>query len=284
MAYQAIEQLEAEIIVVNDSKTSHLSTDLLGDNHVKICTNPKSGVASARNYGASMASGDILLFLDDDMLITRENIQTTFDLHREHGDGCFMLNWIYPPEVNQEIIHTQFGRYLIKYGFTSLKGWNEGVYWNDSQLFPTAGITSQYLSMFRSTFIESGGYNEKFPHAGYEDFEFAQRLKKLTKPFYIYPLSMVYHNETDRLDLDAWLARKRRGSETRKAAVRMGYSELALNPGKIKKMFLYLLILIKPVLLLLLRFIPNNKSLDVIYFKLVNILLATVIFEGYEHK
>jgi GT2 family glycosyltransferase len=195
-----------------------------------------------------------------------------------------MLNWIYPPDITTSLVKKQFGRYLIHYGFTSLKGWNKASYWDDNRIFPVEGITSQYLSIIRADFLISGGYNESFPHAGYEDFEFAQRLKKLKKSLYVYPMSMVYHNEIDRLELDAWLARKKRGSETRKAAVNMGYTELALNHGKAKKMLLKFLILLKPVLQYLLHTIPNKRSLDFIYFKLVNILLATVIFEGYHRE
>ena len=283
LAHQAIEQVEAEIIVVNDSKTNKLNLNALYT-HVKIYNNPKNGVASARNYGASHAKGDILLFLDDDMLINEGNIQTTLQLHHAYGACCIMLNWIYPPGVIDKIKNKQFGRYLINYGFTSLKGWNKETNWDDNNLFSISGITSQYLSMFKSTFIESGGYNESFPHAGYEDFEFAQRLQKLNKALYIFPSSMVFHNEIDRLDLQAWLARKKRGSETRKAAVKMGYSELTLKPGLAKKMILQVLILLKPILYFLLKLIPNKRVMDFFFFKLVNILLATVIFEGYNRK
>lgn len=275
---------EGEIIVINDSKTTSVEIPPLYKDKVSVFNNPVSGVASARNLGASKAKADLLLFLDDDMLISQENIRTTLQLHQAYKNCCINLNWIYPPELTDKISETQFGRYLIHYGFTSLKGWNRGEYWNDRQLFKVNGITSQYLSMEKKVFIKAGGYNETFPHAGFEDYEFAQRLKQQEIDFYIYPLSMVYHNEEDRLQVEAWLQRKKRGGETRRVAVEMGFKQVALSYSFAKSTTLKCITLCSPFLILLAALVPNIQFLDIIYFKIINILLAAVIFEGYTFK
>src|SRR5687768_17265350 len=75
-AFQAIADIDAEIIIVNDSKTSIVEVEALYRDKVAVYNNPKSGVASARNYGAARASAGLPLFLDDDMLISQENIHT----------------------------------------------------------------------------------------------------------------------------------------------------------------------------------------------------------------
>lgn len=283
-AYQAILFLPVEIIVINDSKTDKIFIPVEWQNKVKALDNPKSGVASARNLGASLASASLLLFLDDDMLLQGENIQAILSLHRKYDQCSINLNWIYPPKLINQIKRTQFGRYLIHYGFTSLKGWNRGNYWSDKELFQTNGITSQCLSIEKESFLRSGGYNEHFPHAGFEDYDFARAMTKKGLKFYIYPLSTLYHNEADRTSVRPWAARKKRGGITRRVAVEMGYTELEVRHNRMKNFIYKILVKVKPLLILIIESLPNIKALDLLYFKLTNILLGTSIYEGYNER
>jgi len=194
------------------------------------------------------------------------------------------LNWVYPPELSAQIRNMKFGRYLEYYGFTSLKGWSKGLHWDDEKIFETQGITSQFLYMSRSVFNSVGGYNENFPHAGFEDYDFAVRLKKSGVKFYISPKSFLFHNEADRIDPRNWLARKKRGGETRKYAVAFGYMHLDLHYTLLKRIIYRTCIVLYPVLFFIARIIPNNKKFDRIYFSLINLLLGTHSFEGYQKK
>ena len=66
----ALNGVVAEVIVINDSKTSNLV--LLKDfDFAIVVDNPGQGVASARNFGASLAKSDLLWFIDDDMWIEK---------------------------------------------------------------------------------------------------------------------------------------------------------------------------------------------------------------------
>ncbi|MFN8237980.1 MAG: glycosyltransferase family A protein [Chitinophagales bacterium] len=67
-AVKAIENLDAEIIVVNDGDKAILIPDEW-TSAVNVVKNPKSGVASARNFRAANAKSGLLIFMDDDMLI-----------------------------------------------------------------------------------------------------------------------------------------------------------------------------------------------------------------------
>ena len=63
-----------EIIVVDDSSTDE-SVDICRKKGVSVLQMPhQSGPAAARNYGAKKARGDILLFVDSDVLVNRETI------------------------------------------------------------------------------------------------------------------------------------------------------------------------------------------------------------------
>lgn len=283
-AYESIKDIEAEIIVVNDSKTTNITIDPDISHKVNVLQNSKDGVASARNLGASHAKGDLLLFLDDDMWIREDNLYTTIKLHQSMKHCCINFNWEYPPDLNHEIKRTQFGRYLHYYGFTTLKGWCKGQFWDDQKIFPTDGITSQYLSIAKNDFWRTRGYNEKFPHAGFEDHALYKALMDNKIQPYVYPLSMVYHNEADRMHVKAWLARKQRGGETRRVAVEMGYHEVAIKYNMLKKTAYRLLKIFKPALYNTLAVIPNLQLFDPLYFRIVNLLLGTVSYEGYTNK
>lgn len=276
----AINGIAAEIIVVNDSKTQDLKLSF-DSSLIKVYANPKSGVASARNFAASKASGEVLLFLDDDMLVFPDNIRKTLELHQLYPKCFINLNWTYPPELYEKISKTNFGRYLVKHGFDSLKGWNKNSTWKDDGIFESKGLTSQYLSCKRSDFIDSGGYNENFPFAGYEDLAFAEKLIQSGVKIYIYPLSVVYHNETDRCELRPWLNRKTRGGVTIRTANELGYKQTLIYYSPFKRFFYGLLLQFKALWFVCYSVVPNKKRFDAAAFLFIDVLLAVHLFDGY---
>ena len=282
-ALKATQNYKVEFLIINDG-----DNDIVLPNEITaaitILKNPKSGVASARNFGALNATSNHLIFMDDDMWMQPDNLLALQQLSSTHSNCCINLNWIYPPTLSQQIKETQFGRYLEFYGFTSLKGWCKGLPWNDNELFEINGITSQFLYMHKDVWKSVNGYNENFPHAGFEDHDFAERLKKKGIIFYIYPKSYLYHNEADRVEPKSWLARKMRGGETRKYAVNAGYKHLALQYNGIKILIYNACILLKPLLFFCLTLIPNFSVFDKFYFSLINLLLGAHSFEGYTKK
>jgi len=284
-AYKAIANIPGEIIVVNDSKTEDIFIRPEWTDKVKVFNNPKSGVASARNLGAHNASAELLLFMDDDMWLSSNNVKDIISLHQRFARKvCVNLNWVYPPALAKQLKNTQFGRYLNYFGFDSLEGWRRGALWSSTELFAVEGITSQNLSIKKADFINAGGYNENFPHAGFEDYDFSKRLNAAGIQPYIYPLSLMYHNEADRMEVKSWLDRKKRGGETRRVAVEMGNPELAYPYGFLKSTIYRGLIKLEPLLFKCVASIPNLPIFDPLYFKIVNTLLGTAFFAGYQYS
>jgi GT2 family glycosyltransferase len=278
---RAVEHMQVEIIIVNDG-SSAIPIPAEWRPVVSVIQNTgKGGVASARNTGARHAVSDLLIFLDDDMLVHEAAIKRIIGLAEKHPDDTININWVYPPELLRQILKTKFGRYLHHYGFTTLKGWNHDQPWNDRGLFENIGITSQFLAIHKKTFYSVNGYDESFPHAGFEDYDFAKRLKAKGALFFIWPDDTVYHNETDRLDALKWLQRKERGGETRKIAVMRGNAELRLYYAGVKKFILSFLAATRGFWIAVLRALPNVPWLDPLYGRLANVLLAASIFKGY---
>lgn len=282
-AHEAIEGINAEIIVVNDSKIQEIH---LPFNSPKIISlkNPGKGVASARNFGAARAQSDILIFLDDDILISKQAIKKLEEHLLNDKKNCYLLNWSYPPELVKKLKKSKFGRYLEKYNFVTLKGWLGDQWQEAEEIFELQGGASYCLPITKSNFNKIGGYNESFPHAGAEDYEFSERAKKAGTKFYLDKSVEVYHNEEDRLILSNWLARKKRNGETIRLASEIGYKELRFYYSPLKKNAYYILSKIKPIIHVTYNSIPNLRIFDIISFKCINLLLGIYLFEGYHKK
>jgi len=276
----ATAQYNSEIIIVNDSDEDiNISKEDLGNSIV--INNAGKGVASARNSGAKVAKSDLLIFIDDDILIFKDNIETVLSLHAKFQSSCFNLNWTYPPKLIEKIKKKQFGRYLIRYNWTSLKGWHKGLHWRDNEMFESDMIASFFLTIKKEDFDYLGGYNEVFPLAGAEDFEFAQRVKKSKIKGYCYPLSTVYHNEADRTEPLHWLKRKENAAKTRRIATNMGYHQMGININPFKKKLAAFGSKTLPIWYQALRLIPNLHIFDPVYNKIVNFLIVSHIHKGY---
>ncbi len=279
---QALEGLDAEVIVVNDSKTSSPSIPPEFRN-VKLIDNPKGGVASARNLGASKSSAEFLLFMDDDFIIPSGSITRALEIARQDEKKIHLFNWVYPPDLQQRLSKFQFGRYLLAHGFTSVQGWL-GNQWRSEAVFELKDGASYFLPISKSIFDKIGGYNENFPHAGAEDYDFVQRAKERGVRFHLDKSCTLYHNESDRIEPKNWLMRKKRNGETLQMAVSFGYEELALNYSIYKKIVIATLSKAKPILFWSLKLIPNAKMFDRLYFSITSLLLSAYLFDGYSKK
>lgn len=279
-AANAIKHLDAEIIIINDSKVSNpnIPTET---QKIKLINNPKQGVASARNAGVKESLGELLLFLDDDIVISRNSIDHVLALHSQYLHSCFNVNWEYPVAMQKKMSNTQFGRFMKEHRLTSFKGWYSDVSWKDNALFHSKSVASFHLSISRKDFEKTNGYNEQFPHAGFEDYDFPMRLREAGLTFYIDSRLTVFHNEADRIKLTNWLNSQESRAETRNVAVKLGFKELTLEYGIVKKSLLTLVIFFSGLLLNSLKIIPNHKVFDPLYFKITALLQAARIYKGY---
>ena len=281
-ARDELKGLDYEIIVVNDSKNNQVAIPSEWQGNIICVNNPKQGVASARNLGASLARSGNLVFVDDDMMLNRKAVEGTMEYLKKNKNVCLNINWIYPDELKHRLESYSFGRYLEHFGFTSLRGWMGKDYdWKEDQVTKATGITSQFLAMSREVFDRTGGYNENFPFAGFEDHDFWKKLEKTGTTPYLDTGLMIWHNEEDRLQMKQWLDRKYRGGQTRFVAVEMGHSELTLEYNNLKGGIYFILSKIEFAIVVIANVIPNHKIFDPIYFRIVNLLLGLNLYKGY---
>jgi glycosyltransferase involved in cell wall biosynthesis len=272
-----------EIIIVNDYKKSDILLDKINQSPlIKVVNNPMQGAASARNFGASLANSSRLIFVDDDMILNRLAITKAIDFLDTTLNSTFNADWAYEPKLLDGIKPTQFGRYLIEHNFTTLMGWNSAsMIWKENFLLKAMGVTSQFLAIKKSDFDKVGGYNEDFPFAGFEDYDLYVKFTKFHIVNYIDTSVLIYHNESDRVTPLSWLNRQERGAKTRRIAVEMGFTELAIKYSARKKLRYLILSKFNGCFFGCLKLIPNMSIFDRIYFIFINALLGISIYKGF---
>ncbi len=162
--YEAIKSVEnqtykpKEVIIINNGLNEvELPKSCLNLTQHKIIY--KAGVAQARNFGASVAKGSYLAFLDDDDLWTSnylENMKKVID--KDHPD-CLIATL--DQLVNGKIIPLKNADGLI----------NQNVI-----LYKNPGITGSSVVTKKESFFIVGGYNPKLPPS--EDKSYVLELIK----------------------------------------------------------------------------------------------------------
>jgi GT2 family glycosyltransferase len=273
-----------EIIVVNDNPKNKIELPFnLKYNAVEIVDNPKQGVASARNFGAYKAKGEFLIFIDDDMIVDPLSISSCIEFLQSSEKSVYNSDWVYSDETNKSLELSSFGRFLKHINFNTLKGWNDNPKdWEKTKFYKNNGITSQFLGMKKIDFEKAGGYNEIFPFAGFEDYDFWQRLKKQDISVYIDTDIKIIHNELDKLTPKQWYARKYRGGITQKVAVIQGYKELVRQDNLYKKIIFKYFYYFQSLIFYF--FNLKNKKIDTLSFMLFKILIGANLSKGYYKK
>lgn len=161
-----------EVVVVIDGSTDGTVEALAnfdGPFAFKVIVQQNQGSSRARNRGAASATGEILMFLDDDM----EPDPHLLDEHlRSHLEGADAVLGSLP-------LHPDSPDNLLAQG---VRSWAEEM----ARRLMTSGhspafddVVSGQLSVRRSLFEELGGFDERFTRQGAygaEDVEFGYRL------------------------------------------------------------------------------------------------------------
>lgn len=157
---------DVEVIIVDDCST---------DNTVKIARNYpvkliqlqiNSGPAKARNIGVKAASGDIIFFLDADVIVMDGTIQEVKNYFEKNPSANCVIGVCDTEPLNNGFVP----RYMAMFEFIHLIGTRD----NKVSVFaPRCGAVK------KDFFEKIGGYNELYRGADVEDFELARRINKV---------------------------------------------------------------------------------------------------------
>lgn len=163
-----------EVVVVDDGSGDNTAEVLRRyENELPTLTwrsqSTNRGPAAARNEAVRLASSELLLFIDDDIVASPSLVRTHLRLHQSMSDQHGALGYVdWLPSLHV----TPFMRWLDSTTFQfAYQELSPGPLPHAADAFYTCN-----LSMRRRLFDAVGGFDERFPYPAYEDTELACRL------------------------------------------------------------------------------------------------------------
>jgi GT2 family glycosyltransferase len=122
------------------------------------------GPGQARNEGAKVAQGEILLYLDSDTELVSGGINLLIDFARNHPDIKIFSGWDSPIPLNSGF----FPRFKALFMIVGAPKADADV----------SFIAGRCFAIKREVMLESGGFKAEYKGADVEDFELGYRLKR----------------------------------------------------------------------------------------------------------
>lgn len=191
---QTITKEEIEIIVVNDNPTTPLSIDMLPPMDrfsLHIAVMPQNGgYAAACNYGVKTAKGDILIFMDSDILVTSIWLEQLINAYNATPD-CGAVSTTILNLDESSVVHWGLG---INEGIEVLKPFRDGKLPPKLQhgIYEFNMLTSGCILIPRIVFEEVGGFDEKF-YNGFCDLDLTYHIKQTGYKCVVSSDAIVYH-------------------------------------------------------------------------------------------
>ncbi len=156
---------DMEVILVDDCSTDS-TIELAKKYPLKIIQLEKNvGPSRARNRGVKEARGDIIFFLDADVIVMNGTIREVKDYFEQNPSAQCVIGICATEPLNKGFVP----RYMALFEYIHLIGTRD----NKVSVFaPRCGAIK------KSFFENIGGYNEAYKGADVEDFELARRINK----------------------------------------------------------------------------------------------------------
>jgi glycosyltransferase involved in cell wall biosynthesis len=180
-----------EVVVVIDGSTDGTPEMLAARSPtypLRVIAQEPRGAGAARNAGIRAAQGEVLLFLDDDVLPQDGLIEQHLAIHQGHPSAVVLGMIAAPPGRALEPWHDWRAAYHERLNAAI----RDGEVQAEWRRFYTGNA-----SVRRSDALAVGGFDESLRRA--EDVEFAHRLGALGASFHFAPGALVYHAGVERL-------------------------------------------------------------------------------------
>src|SRR5262245_41483971 len=236
--YFAPSSIDHEIIVANNSRDRSIETRI--DDVVKkyqrdhaerfrLVREPRAGKCAAQNHAIGVARGDILVFFDDDIVVTPDWLSVANQFFGQNNFEAMQGPILVPPEMqgNQDFLRAQNKFRTIN--FVQYR----------PHLKEIKTLTGANMAVRREVFARIGLFNERLGpgRSGIsEDVEFAHRLIESGGRIGYEPAAAVYH-EVDWSRLTEEFFRKRHEQQGRSRLIYKQQSLLTILPDFLRSIF-----------------------------------------------
>jgi glycosyltransferase involved in cell wall biosynthesis len=193
-----------EVTVVADSCTDDtlaMLKDYQAPFKLQVIEEKCRAASIARNTGAASATGQLVIFIDDDIEPTPPLVESHVRIHQQRP-GCAVIG-PYPPKL-------QGGNRFFDVG---VRAWWEEKFYEMSQpahRHTYEDLLTGNLSLDTELFASTGGFDAGFGQGtAHEDYEFGLRLLKANIPFVVAADAVGYHYEHETNNLDRSFRRAR---------------------------------------------------------------------------
>lgn len=169
--HQTLSRDQYEVIVIDNDSTDHTQSVLDQKSRtfsrLKTFSQRKRGAAATRNVGIRAATGDIVLFIDDDIQAEPNLVEAHWQYHRKHRSSSIIGGLITPWNDCRDA----FLRYLRDRGIFNPYSIARGPM--DFSYYHTGNVSTA-----RTVLQKLDGFNEQFAMYGMEDIELGYRLER----------------------------------------------------------------------------------------------------------
>ena len=185
LSQQTYPMEQFEVVVVDDGSTDDTLAYLRGRQTpfaLRIVQQSHRGPGSARNLGVSQARGDVVLFLDDDV-VPAPNLVERHSCGHQANPAAVVIGPMLPPPDWLRPAWVRWEEEKLERQYQAMR---EGKHACTARQFYTANA-----SLRRTPFLEAGGFDPCFARA--EDVELGYRLQEHGARFVFDPHAVVRH-------------------------------------------------------------------------------------------
>lgn len=197
LAVQHTAEIDLQIVVVSDGSTDGTDdrlTDGSAPCSVTFVAQPNSGPAAARNEGVKVAGGDLIVFIDDDVVPEPTCVSAHVAAHNRRDEPLVVIGPLLTPDDADLAPWVQWEQDMLYKQYDAME---RGDWPATARQFYTGNA-----SLPRAVFEEAGGFDDSFRRA--EDVELAYRLHDAGLRFEYDPAARALHYAER--SFDSWLA------------------------------------------------------------------------------
>ena len=163
---------ESEIIVVDDGSTDNTAAIAVRENVRVLRLSKNAGPGAARNYGVAHSHGDVVFFVDSDVVVAPDSVQRVTQAFADHPQVAAVFG-SYDAQPRAKNFASQY-RNLLHHFVHQNGNSDASTFW--------AGLGAVRRSVFNAV----GGFDEKFrPVCSVEDIELGYRILKGGHPIFL---------------------------------------------------------------------------------------------------